>query len=292
MLCYCLVAQSQLQDHWSAADEARVAAGTGCDDPVLIKHQLAAVNGDVDAAIETIVEILVNEDTASAAVAQHDGSGNGSNEADAAVGTAPQSAGNGHVAPGADSSNAGDGSISQEHASSPVGNAQEFWTDGPVANVSVVGAVQHADTSIIIRVGSTTQHAAATQFADSSTPAETEAAAIGDPIEAAAAIAAQHTNGTSASSVVPSNSPVSDHIKQNRQRKGVKLKVQASGINTKQQGSSSKPVHADKRPSRNKGCPCGSGRRYKHCCALKSTSSANSKTAAIAAAVQLETLHI
>ncbi|WIA18597.1 hypothetical protein OEZ85_010037 [Tetradesmus obliquus] len=51
----------QLQTSWSAADEDRVAAGTGCDNPALIQQQLAAAGGDVDAAIEAVIEILAAE---------------------------------------------------------------------------------------------------------------------------------------------------------------------------------------------------------------------------------------
>lgn len=29
------------------------------------------------------------------------------------------------------------------------------------------------------------------------------------------------------------------------------------------------PIHADSKPKRNEPCPCGSGKKYKQCCALK-----------------------
>jgi len=29
------------------------------------------------------------------------------------------------------------------------------------------------------------------------------------------------------------------------------------------------PIHSDKKPNRNDACPCGSGKKYKVCCALK-----------------------
>ncbi|KAF6262774.1 hypothetical protein COO60DRAFT_1699091 [Scenedesmus sp. NREL 46B-D3] len=52
----------ELHSSWSAADERRVAEGTACDNPALVKQQLAAAGGDVDAAIEAIIEILAAED--------------------------------------------------------------------------------------------------------------------------------------------------------------------------------------------------------------------------------------
>ena len=31
------------------------------------------------------------------------------------------------------------------------------------------------------------------------------------------------------------------------------------------------PIHADAKPGRNDPCPCGSGKKYKQCCAKKQT---------------------
>ncbi|MGB2984925.1 MAG: SEC-C metal-binding domain-containing protein [Phycisphaerae bacterium] len=31
------------------------------------------------------------------------------------------------------------------------------------------------------------------------------------------------------------------------------------------------PIHADAKPKRNDPCPCGSGKKYKHCCGKKAS---------------------
>jgi hypothetical protein len=43
---------------WSPADEARVAANTGCDSPALVQRALREAGGDVDAAIERVVAVM------------------------------------------------------------------------------------------------------------------------------------------------------------------------------------------------------------------------------------------
>lgn len=72
--------------------------------------------------------------------------------------------------------------------------------------------------------------------------------------------------------------------------KGVKLK--GSKLKQAKPGAAA----ADKRPSRNKPCPCGSGRKHKNCCELKGASStapgSKQQGAAVGLPVQLATLHI
>lgn len=46
---------------WTAADEARVAANTGCDSPALVQHALKEAAGDVDAAIERVIEAMARD---------------------------------------------------------------------------------------------------------------------------------------------------------------------------------------------------------------------------------------
>jgi hypothetical protein len=55
---------AQAQAAWSAADEQLVAAGTGCDNVLLVRQQLAKAGADVAAAIEAVIDILATEEGA------------------------------------------------------------------------------------------------------------------------------------------------------------------------------------------------------------------------------------
>jgi hypothetical protein len=277
----CCCSSLQLQQGWSADDEARVAAGTGCDNPVLIQQQLAAAGGDVDAAIEAIIEILAAEEEpdstetskapatalldATVAGTSSVGSSAGDQQQQATVKAELLASGEQHTdrssvaeaAVDADTGNvsarcqrSGDG----EEASGAVATTQA----APAASISVAG--QPEDTAAAINTGTSSS---------SNSPA---ASAVAAQQDVAAAATAAGGGGHS---------------------KAVKLK---GGSKLKHAKGAAAGAAADKRPSRNKPCPCGSGRKHKNCCELKGSSSSASSSkqqeAAAGLPMQLATLHI
>ncbi|KAI8477500.1 MAG: hypothetical protein J3K34DRAFT_515825 [Monoraphidium minutum] len=49
---------AQERTAWTPADEARVAANTGCDSPALVQRALREAGGDVDSALERVIEVM------------------------------------------------------------------------------------------------------------------------------------------------------------------------------------------------------------------------------------------
>eukprot|EP00882_Tetradesmus_deserticola_P015984 GHRQ01017049.1.p1 GENE.GHRQ01017049.1~~GHRQ01017049.1.p1 ORF type:complete len:462 (+),score=221.66 GHRQ01017049.1:319-1704(+) len=263
----------ELQSSWSLADEARVAAGTACDNPALIKQQLAAAGGDVDAAIEAIIEILGAEDEpASTEVVA------------AAPPAAPavevQAAGGTGVVVEDELGEAAAAGDSQHVAGSPGGAAA-------VAHMpSALAEGQHISDS-----HAEEPPAAAAATAEDVT-GSSKAGQVADIPAAAAtsAISSQTALQTSAQHAAAAGS--GGHGKAAKPIAGIKLKHAKGGaaVGGAADGGS------DKRPSRNKCCPCGSGRKHKNCCGLKSTGSGKTtsqeRQTVDGLPAQLLTLHI
>jgi hypothetical protein len=254
----------QLQTSWSAADEDRVAAGTGCDTAALIKQQLAAAGGDVDAAVEAIIEILAAEEeppstageavapAVAVAVALTDTTAAASSTA-IAVGDEQQQA----ATAGGDPGEAAGGVATN---STPAEGEQD----------SIDATTPAAATADAVTGGSTyAQHAEERTAAD--VGARSHPAALPSTRQHAA-VAASGPGGS----------------------RGVKLKGGSKLKHAKAGGTAG--GDSDKRPSRNKPCPCGSGRKHKNCCELKGSSSAKPSSQELQAGdglpVQLATLHI
>jgi len=85
---------------------------------------------------------------------------------------------------------------------------------------------------------------------------------------------------------VSKNSDIEVEVQSARQRiksSGFEKAFTSAGITdedirivlTKIQESKSTPVHVEQTPSRNSPCPCGSGKKYKRCCGLKTSTRTN-----------------
>jgi hypothetical protein len=251
-----------------------VAAGTGCDNPALIQQQLAAAGGDVDAAIEAVIEILAaQEEPAGPAAAA---------EAPApAVAVAVAStdetaaAGSIEIAVGCEQQQAAAGDL-EEAAVSPSLAASEVVTNGTPDQgnqcSSIHEAVPAAATAEVV-TGSSTD-------AQSALSADASAAAATAISSDAAAPQSTRQHASAAATAAGAS-------------KGVRLK---GGSKLKHGKGCAAGGDGDKRPSRNKPCPCGSGRKHKNCCELKSSGSAKPSGQEVQAGgglpVQLATLHI
>lgn len=272
-----------------------MAAGTGCDNPALIKQQLAAAHGDVDAAIEAVIEILAAEDASDPL---------GGEPAAAGVGSRQDSSNGAASAPAAyieqQEQQAGGVRAGQVQRSSDcVGNDRPGAEAAGRAGAGAGAAAVEEDEAEAEPAG----RDAASMVHDQSSSSCMGQAGIAPAAEAAEAVAtradARHSTSSSSSShqapFTGSSSSSSSSAKQAAKphSKGVKLKGGSGRLRCAGHAHAC-AEESDKRPSRNKPCPCGSGRKHKNCCGLNSSACSSSSKPAPADGlpVQLATLHI
>lgn len=281
--CWCLL---QAQQCRSAADEKLVSEGTGCDNPVLIQQQLQRTGGDVDAAIEAVIEIMAGEEYVDAegpVAADTTEAAAGADAAVAAVAGAAaeeeagQAEGEGqgqHTGPTESVGSAAEGDA-RASLSSPA-EQQPQPADDAAATTADAGPQQQQQHE--------QQQGQEEQQQQQGTPDPTAPGQLQQQQEEA-----QHAPCPPAAAVADGSSKASS-----KKAKGVRLKSGSSAVSSRRSAAAA----ADsKPPSRNKACPCGSGRKHKNCCGAGGHKTGAKQTAAAAAGMDalpaaLGTLHI
>ncbi|KAG2430861.1 hypothetical protein HXX76_009835 [Chlamydomonas incerta] len=285
---------------WDERDAARVAASTACRDWGLVRRALQAAAGDVEAAIEKVIEMLAEQ--VEAEEGEEEGErpqGTAEQEAGEAGRGAQAGGGEGASGPGAGGGDeakveaeakavgaarqAPAGSADAPEAASGRGGAAAAEAVGSLTAVAEVGATGQSPPEA--RVPSTAlRETDATAGSPASQPPATAAAAAATAPGPGAATAATASSSTAAAAADANGGGAGSTA---GEAKGVARKVEARrrGI-VLGSSSSGSSAAASSAPANNKRCPCGSSKKYKACCGPAAAAAARRKAAAGEAEVE------
>jgi len=214
---------------WTAADEARVAANTGCDNAALVQRSLRECRGDVDAAIERVIEVMGgDEETEMAPVG-----------AQAAAGLEVQSREEQQELQRTREAAAEVGASSSAEDQDAAAALSPDASPQPVSSSSAAADVE----SSVDPISSST-----------TTLQPTDDLASG---EASVSVTIPAATGTGASAAAATGSKLKAAKFSGAAKRGVSVG-----------GSTSVVTGLSTKPSRNKPCPCKSSKKYKSCCGV------------------------